>query len=108
MELYFPLSGRHQRRRISGAAQKDIAWWGKVLLLVPERSISNAKHERIREWSDAASTKGLRAFYLRENQLHLQPDTAFSIPLPQSLSKGQEHINTQEMRAVEQVLLHWG
>ena len=80
----------------------------KVLSLVPERSISNTERERILAWSDTASTKGLGAFYLRQNQLHPQPDSAFSIPLPRSLLKGQEHINTQEMRAVEQVLLHWG
>ena len=108
MELYFPIGGRHKLRRISGAAKKDLAWWAKVLSLVPERSISNAEHEKIRAWSDAASTKGLGAFYLRENQVQPQPDSAFSIPLPRSLLKGQEHINTQEMRAVEQVLLHWG
>ena len=108
MEVYFPLGSRHQRRRISGAAKKDIAWWAKVLSLVPERSIAYAERERIRVWSDAASTKGLAAFDLREHQVHPQPDAAFSIPLPRSLVKGQEHINTQEMRAVEQVLLHWG
>jgi len=32
MELYFPLyAARHQRRRISGEAGKDIAWWEKAL-----------------------------------------------------------------------------
>ena len=108
MELYFPLGSRHQPRRISGAVKKDIAWWAKALSLVPERSIAYAERERIRVWSDTASTKGLGAFYLREHQVHPQPDAAFSIPLPRSLVKGQEHINTQEMRAVEQVLLHWG
>ena len=36
------------------------------------------------------------------------PGCAFSISLPRYLNKNNEHINTQEMRAVEQALLHWG
>ena len=71
-------------------------------------AIAYAERKRIHVWSDTTSTKGLAAFYLREHQVHPQPDAAFSIPFPRSLVKGQEHINTQEMRAVEQVLLHWG
>jgi len=33
---------------------------------------------------------------------------AFSIALPRGIIRKKEHINTQEMRAVEQALLHWG
>jgi len=108
MELFFPPGSRHQQRRISREAQRDLSWWAEALSRAPARSIAKRKREVIRAWSDAASTKGLGAFYLSENQSYPERDTAFSIPLPASLAKGREHINTQEMRAVEQVLLHWG
>ena len=77
-------------------------------------------------WSDAAGTKGLGAFYI-DNNLNLthpyndkpypqsssihpgpNPGSAFSITLPTSVIRAREHINTKEMRAVEQALLHWG
>jgi len=63
-------------------------------------------------WSDAAGTKGLGAFYINSYpQQNPQPNprSAFSITLPPHLSGSQEHINTKEMRGVEQALvLHWG
>ena len=37
-----------------------------------------------------------------------RPEAAFAISIPGYLAKVHEHINTQEMRAVEQVLLYWG
>lgn len=108
MELYFPRSSRNQRRRISREARKDLAWWSQVLSQNPERSIRRREQNKVLTWSDAASTKGLGAFYLYPGELHPQPGAAFSIPLPRQLAQPREHINTQEMRAVEQVLLHWG
>jgi len=33
---------------------------------------------------------------------------AFAISLPRYITRTSEHINTKEMRAVEQALLHWG
>ena len=77
-------------------------------------------------WSDAAGTKGLGAFYIdntlnlthpyndkphpQSSSIHLgsSPGSAFSITLPISVTRAREHINTKEMRAVEQALLHWG
>lgn len=108
MELYFPPGVRHQQRRISGEAKKDITWWTEALSLAPERSIARIQRETIQAWSDAASMKGLGAFYLSQNQSCPPRHAAFSIAFPLSLSKAREYINTQEMRAVEQVLLHWG
>jgi len=86
----------------------DLTWWSKALLLPPERSIENTRRDVIQAWSDAAGTKGLGGYYISPNQAQPEPGAAFSIPIPYSIARGKEHINTQEMRAVEQVLLHWG
>ena len=74
-------------------------------------------------WSDAAGTKGLVAFYVdnrpdntegvkprRGKELPRKPQTneVFSILLPRYLRKANEHINTKEIRAVQQALLYWG
>lgn len=37
-----------------------------------------------------------------------QPGSAFSISIPSYLANSKEHINTQEMGALQQVLLYWG
>lgn len=108
MELYFPAGNRHQKRRISGEALKDLALWDEILAQAPERSIHYPKRETISTWTDAASTKGLGAFFISNLQSIPQPDMAFSIALPQDVTRKREHMNTQEMRAVEQALLHWG
>ena len=42
MELYFPPGSKHNRKRISSEAQRDLAWWSKALLHPPERSIAIA------------------------------------------------------------------
>jgi len=108
MELYFsPQAAKYYKRRISSEAHNDLAWWSEALRHPPERSITTRRLEVIRAWSDAASTQGLGGYYLGQSQVHTVPDSAFSIPIPLSIAKGREHINTQEMRAVEQVLLHW-
>ena len=59
-------------------------------------------------WSDAAGTKGLGAFYTSGIGQQPEPDAAFSISLPSYITRAREHINTKEMRAVEQALLYWG
>ena len=74
-------------------------------------------------WSDPSGTKGLGAFYIMgedfKSTKHYQnieptavpqpsPGSAFSIALPHYITKTAEYINTKEMPAVEQALLHWG
>ena len=108
MEAYFPPGSSHSKRRLSREAQKDLAWWSQVLRHSPERSITLKKREVILAWSDASSTKGLGAFYLSGTEMTPRPEAAFAISIPGYLAKVHEHINTQEMRAVEQVLLYWG
>ena len=108
MELYFPPGTRHGKRRLSREAHKDLAWWLDVLRIAPERSIAKRMREVVSAWSDVASTKGLGAFYISETQASPLPESAFAIALPSHLANINEHINTQEMRTVEQVLLHWG
>jgi len=81
------------------------------------------EQSRVRMWSDASGTKGLGAFYITEHNTGLssqspaiivsqalppRPGAAFSISLPHYIFKTREHINTKEIRAVEQALLHWG
>ena len=107
MQLYFPTEHTYYRRRISSEAHKDLLWWKKVLTIGPERSIQKSPREIISMWSDAAGTKGLGAFYFDTNP-QPKPGCAFSIALPSNLVNSKEHINTKEMRAVEQALLHWG
>ena len=68
------------------------------------------KRDIVSLWSDAAGTKRLRAFYTRgiDQYSGPEPDSTFSIPLPSYIVRAREHINTKEMRAVEQALLYWG
>ena len=108
MELYFPRGSRHQKRRLSCEAQKDLAWWDMVLKQAPHRSIKLRIRETISTWTDVASTKGLGAFFTSEREPTPQPDSAFCLVLPSHFARRREHINTQEMRAVEQALLYWG
>ena len=108
MELYFPSSGRYQQRRLSSEARKDIDWWWEALAGKPERSILTRVRQTISTWSDAASKKGLGGYYTCETHPLPQSDSVFAIVLPNNPTRQREHINTQEMRAVEQVLLYWG
>lgn len=107
MELYFPPGNGHLRRRISGEGRKDLAWWAEVLSGAPERSIATHARETIFVWTDAASSKCLGAFFTTNTQPTPQPESAFSIVLPTSQTHAREHINTLEMRAVEQAILYW-
>lgn len=47
MELYFPIGGRHQKRRVSSEAQNDLARWNAVLEQPPQRSIKLRIRETI-------------------------------------------------------------
>ena len=108
MALYFPERRRNRRRRVSRQAQKNLMWWSTMLSHSPERSISNSGRDIVSVWTDVASTKGLGAFFLRSGERSPHSGSAFSIHLPRHLMRAREHINTQEMRAVEQALLYWG
>jgi len=108
MEMYFPPGNRHQRRRISGEGRKDLAWLAEVLSGAPERSIATHARETIFVWTEAASSKGLGAFSTTNTRPTPQPESAFSIVLPTSQTHAREHINTLEMRAVEQAILYRG
>jgi len=108
MEVHFPRGGRYQRRRLSSEAKKDLVWWAAVLTRMPKRSIAIQVRETISVWSDASSTKGLSAFYTSQSQPQPQLHCAFAISISPNPSERNEHINTQERRAVEQALLYWG
>ena len=123
MQIYFPARGGQHRRRISSEASKDLRWWLVALAIEPEQSIKRRDRETISLWSDAAGRKRLGTFYMDSSQNKGgggKPDTrqnfcptplpsaAFSIPLPPYLRRMNEHINTKEIRAVEQALLYWG
>ena len=109
MQLYFTQGKRQMRRRLSAEAQKDLVLWAKVLLLAPERSNQVQKWDIVSLWSDAAGIKELGAFYTRGTDQYSgpEPDSAFSISLPSYIARAREHINTKEMRVVEQALLYW-
>lgn len=76
-------------------------------------------------WTDAVSTKGLGGYYIRRREsvsgqgrskgnsltadyIQPEPRAAFTIDLPLHIARQGEHINTKELRAVEQALLLWG
>jgi len=126
MELHFPehrMQGRNCRRRITREAYHDLKWWQRVLARAPEWSIQQERRDTVALWSDASGTKGLGAFYTRpkrgerggKSSPNSNPETRVPVPghstsisLPCYLNKNKEHINTKEMRAVEQALLLWG
>ena len=125
LQLYFPAQSPPCRRRISREAQKDLRWWESILAGAPERSIRKEHRERVYLWSDAAGSKGLGAYYVdmrqasspersdnteyaSEYSLKPHKGSAFSMALPRFLLRQNEHINTKELRAVEQALLYWG
>jgi len=107
MELHFPPGGQEQQVTPLRRGKKDLAWWDQVLKTTPEHSIAMRKHDVVLAWSDTASTQGLGAFFIDSTQEAPQPGSAFSISFSHHIAKAREHINTQDMRAVKQVLLHW-
>lgn len=82
MQLYFPPGSGYHRWHISNEACKDLAWWAEVLSQAPQRSIALQNREIICTWSDAASTKGLGAYYTCPSQPYPQPNSVLSIALP--------------------------
>ena len=79
MELYYPPGIWYTKRRVSPEAQKDLDWWANTLSHVPARSMALKTLDVIYAWSDAASTKGLGAFYTSLMQPTPTYNSAFSI-----------------------------
>ena len=108
MQLDFPpREAQYYKRRISGEVHQDLAWWSEALWQPRERSIARRRRTVIRPWFNAASTQGLGGYSLSQSQVQSELHSAFSIVILLSIAKGRDHINTQDMRAVEQVPLHW-
>jgi len=85
MELHFPPGMGDHKGRLSSEARKDLLWGTETLSTAPEGSIALQFHEMILTWSDAASTKGLGAYYTSESQPSPALDTIISIALPRSI-----------------------
>ena len=82
-----------------------------------EQSFQQGERRTFLLWTDAAGLKGLGGYYQlaspdkADPTSHLRnicPAEAFMLVLPRPIQLRQEHINTKEMRAAEQGLLHWG
>ena len=61
-------------------------------------------------WTDALGLQGLGSYCQAlgcDRQRDIQPAEAFMLALPTHIEHRNEHINTKEMRAVEQGLLRW-
>jgi hypothetical protein len=113
--FHFPPGRPDLRRRVSSEVRKDIQWWYDAVNAIPSRAIpqlGTTKPPGVQVFSDASSLKGLGGFFLKENETmaDLTVEKAFSVALPRHIlqRKPTEHINTRELRAVEQCLLHWG
>jgi hypothetical protein len=113
--FHFPHGQPNLRRRVSSEALKDIHWWYDAIIAVPSKAIPRpgaTPPPTIQVYSDASSLKGLGGYFLRGNETtaELTVEKAFSVALPRHLLQRRptEHINTRELRAVEQCLLHWG
>jgi hypothetical protein len=115
MLFHFPHGQPNLRRRVSSEALKDIHWWYDAIIAVPSKAIPRPgapPPPTIQVYSDASSLKGLGGYFLcgNETTAELTVEKAFSVALPRHLLQRRptEHINTRELRAVEQCLLHWG
>lgn len=111
LQLYFP-HRQGARRRISSEARKDLAWWHKLLQTTTsiERRFLPVARQQYVMWTDASGLKGLGGYYQAlgcDHQKDIQPAEAFMLALPRHIEHRNEHINTKEMRAVEQGLLRW-
>ena len=112
LQLFFP-PGRSVRRRISAEAHKDLTWWAKLLSKdTPiERRFMAARRCQFAMWTDASGLKGLGGYYREEastSTRDILPKAAFMLALARHIQRHHEHINTKEIRAVEQGLLRWG
>ena len=76
-----------------------------------ERQFQPIMRRDFRMWTDASGLKGLGGYFQEDERagIHdIQPRAAFMLVLPRHIKRKQEHINSKEMRAVEQGLLRWG
>ena len=116
LQQYFP-HGQFARKRLSRDAQKDLTWWTRLMgsTVDIERSFQLGARRTFHLWTDAAGVKGLGGYYYPAGPNRpdtylgeVSPAEAFMLVLPRPIQLRQEHINTKEMRAVEQGLLRWG
>ena len=112
--LFFPKES-HICRHISPEARKDLAWWRDLLgtNCDVERLFLHEARKQFSMSTDAAGTQGIGGFYITGDCQNYHTDQipatqAFMLALPRYMYSKQEHINTKEMRAVEQGLLRWG
>ena len=117
LQLFFP-AARFALRRISAEAQRDLSWWRNLLSSTGdiERVFMPQARKNFAMWTDAAGLKGLGGYFIANpdkcgTAAHhpglIQPEEAFMVALPRHIDQRQEHINTKEMRAVEQGILRW-
>jgi hypothetical protein len=104
--INFPLTP-HARRRLSSEAREDMKWWLSLLPTSPATRFLRRDRTTIFAWSDASGTKGMGVYYRLPNQdlHHITESQVFSAQSPRHIQQKREHINTKEMRAVEQCLL---
>ena len=93
-------------------AMKDLAWWGNLLSpgKAIERRFMPVDQRIIAMWTDASGLNGLGGYFIAEQSRStkdIRPTEAFMLAVPRQIQRMQEHINTKEMRAVEQGLLRW-
>ena len=111
LQLYFPHCQGAQRR-ISSEAHNDLAWWHKLLqpATTIERRFLPVARQQFVMWTNTSGLKGLGGYYQAlgcDRQRDIQPAEAFMPALRRHIEHRNKHINTKEMRAVEQVLLPW-
>ena len=113
LQLFFP-PGKHARRRISPEAQKDLTWWRELLSTNTEveRLFLPTSRNQVSMWTDAAGSQGIGGYFITGDPGAYCPrklclTQAFALAFPRHIQKKKEHINTKEMRAVEQGLLRW-
>ena len=70
-------------------------------------------------WTNTAGLKGLGGYYRADSEVcrrgtaysnleTVWPEEEYMVALPSHIALRREHINTKEMRAVEQGILRWG
>ena len=112
LQLFLP-PGCLARRLLSAEAQKDLTWWENLLSFhaTIERQFQPTMRRDFRMWTYASGLECLGGDFQEDERggIHdIQPRAAFMLALPRHIEHKQEHINSKEMREVEQGLLRCG